>query len=133
MNKNLQMSLETKWFQMTNQEIEPKTEDYRELNAYWCSRLIDFDSGLARSKFERAIFQVNIARGLSVPEAMKEQKLSFKQFKTNTMTLGYPNMKDSSRISKFEHAGIEIRTGNPVWGAQEGKLYFVIKHGKKYQ
>lgn len=25
--------------------------------------------------------------------------------------------------------GIEIRTGNPEWGAEPGKLYFVIKHG----
>lgn len=25
--------------------------------------------------------------------------------------------------------GIEIRTGNPEWGAEPNKVYFVIKHG----
>ena len=46
------------------------------------------------------------------------------------MTLGYPKLTDSDRILKIENKGIEIRTGNTEWGAEEGKLYFVIKHGK---
>jgi hypothetical protein len=46
------------------------------------------------------------------------------------MTLGYPKAGDTSRILKLEHKGIEIRTGNPLLGAVEGKLYFVIKHGE---
>ncbi len=54
----------------------------------------------------------------------------FKKFTTNTMTLGYPKSTDTDRILKFEHAGIEIRTGNPEWGAEPNKLYFVIKHGE---
>ena len=45
------------------------------------------------------------------------------------MTLGYPRSDDTERILKFKHDGIEIRTGNPDWGAENGKLYFVIKHG----
>ena len=56
--------------------------------------------------------------------------LTFKKFDSNTMTLGYPKSTDSDRILKLEHKGIEIRTGNHEWGAEEGKLYFVIKHGK---
>lgn len=54
----------------------------------------------------------------------------FKDFETNTMTLGYPKATDSDRILKLEHKGIEIRTGNPDWGAEPNKLYFVIKHGE---
>ena len=27
------------------------------------------------------------------------------------------------------HIKIEIRTGNPEWGAEPNKLYFVIMHG----
>jgi len=46
------------------------------------------------------------------------------------MTLGYPRSTDKERIIVLEHKGIEIRTGNPEWGAEEGKLYFVIKHGE---
>lgn len=34
---NLQLSLKTKWFEMTKAGI--KTEDYREINEYWTKRL----------------------------------------------------------------------------------------------
>lgn len=54
-----------------------------------------------------------------------------KKFDFNTMTLGYPKSGDTERILKLEHKGIEIRTGNPDWGAEPGKLYFVILHGKQ--
>lgn len=37
---------------------------------------------------------------------------------------------NQERILKFEHKGIEIRTGNPDWGAEPNKLYFVIMHGE---
>ena len=46
------------------------------------------------------------------------------------MTLGYPKSTDTGRILKLYHKGIEIREGDPEWGAEPGKLYFVIKHGK---
>ena len=55
--------------------------------------------------------------------------LILKKFTTNTMTLGYPKTGDTERILKLEHKGIEIRTGNPDWGAEPDKLYFVILHG----
>ena len=53
----------------------------------------------------------------------------FKKFDSNIMTLGYPKSTDSDRFLKIEHKGIEIRTGNPEWGAEPNKLYFVILHG----
>lgn len=46
------------------------------------------------------------------------------------MTLGYPKKGDTERTLILEHKGIEIRTGNPNWGAEPNTLYFVIKHGK---
>jgi len=52
-----------------------------------------------------------------------------KTFDCNIMTLGYPKNGDTERILKLEHKGIEIRTGNPEWGAEPNKLYFVIMHG----
>ena len=45
------------------------------------------------------------------------------------MTLGYPKSTDRERILTLEHKGIEIRTGNPKWGSEPDKLYFVILHG----
>jgi len=105
MKKNLQMSLRTKWFEMTKAGI--KTEDYREITPYWIKRLSEF-------------FHQN------------NDLIGFKQkdFKQNIMTLGYPKSGDTERILKLEHAGIEVRTGNPEWGAEPDKLYFVIKHGE---
>jgi hypothetical protein len=102
----LQLSLKKKWFEMTKAGI--KTEDYREINDYWSKRLFlkpeDSCGGMLH--------------GLDV-----------KKFDYNIMTLGYPNSTDSERILKLEHKGIEIRTGNPEWGAEPNKLYFVIMHG----
>jgi len=46
------------------------------------------------------------------------------------MTLGYPKSTDTERILNLEHKGIEIRTGNPEWGAELNKKYFVILHGE---
>jgi hypothetical protein len=113
--KNLQLSLKTKWFEMTKSGI--KTEDYREINSYWFNRLMDKDDF---SSFE--IF-------MSLKDSVYEISTSFKRFTQNTMTLGYPKTGDKERILKLEHQGIEIRTGNPEWGAESDKLYFVILHG----
>lgn len=107
---NLQLSLKKQWFEMTKLGI--KTEDYRELNEYWYSRLMNYD-----------VVSVNNSSPI-------RKYTDFKQFTTNTMTLGYPKSTDAERILKLEHKGIEIRTGNPDWGAEPDKLYFVIKHGR---
>jgi hypothetical protein len=101
--KTLRLSLKKKWFEMTKAGI--KKEDYRELNDYWTTRLQ----------------RVN---GIKLPDNQ------CKQFEINVMTLGYPSNNDHSRILELEHKGIEIRTGNPEWGAEPGKLCFVIIHGK---
>lgn len=107
---NLQLSLKTKWFEMTKAGI--KTEDYRDITPYWISRLTtDFSS-------------------IHNEDTPLKFDCTFKYFSQNTMTLGYPKSGDTERILKLQHKGIEIRTGNTDWGAEPGKLYFVIKHGK---
>ena len=111
--KNLQMSLKKQWFEMTKLGI--KTEDYREITDYWVNRLCD--------KLPFCCVGGNLTHKHSGREFV------FKKFDNNIMTLGYPKTGDSERILKLEHKGIEIRAGNPDWGAEEGKLYFVILHG----
>jgi hypothetical protein len=106
---NLQLSLKRQWFEMTKAGI--KTEDYREINEYWVKRLTT---------------NFSYKHDIDTPLIFN---FSPKIFTHNTMTLGYPKATDTDRILKFEHKGIEIRTGNPEWGAEEGKLYFVILHG----
>ena len=130
--KNLQLSLKRKWFEMTRDGI--KTEDYREITPYWCGRLLMlqglpmYTKTFVILKADPSLPFVEMIGGLA-----GKSELTFKSFYTTTLTLGYPSATDTARIIKFEHAGIEIRTGNPEWGAEEGKLYFVIKHGKRIQ
>jgi hypothetical protein len=120
---NLQLSLKKKWFEMTKQGI--KTEDYREITPYWEKRLLiqnkDIDWSLSAKQITIICDNFN----------KKENKPNFKEFTQNTMTLGYPKSTDSERILKLEHKGIEIGYGNPEWGAEPNKLYFIIKHGKQ--
>lgn len=137
MGNNLQMSLKREWFEMTKARI--KTEDYREITPYWAKRLIG--ESIAFWKGYLGIYVIK--NGKSVHEyGFKDQSSidfilskcrGFNTFDHNVMTLGYPKSTDTERILKLEHKGIEIRTGNPEWGAEPGKLYFVIKHGKILQ
>ena len=112
---NLRLSLKKKWFEMTKAGI--KTEDYREINDYWVSRLC------IRHK-------PSVIAGGDLIHKHSGINYSLKKFDTNQMTLGYPKSDDKDRILNLEHKGIEIRTGNPEWGAEPGKLYFVILHGE---
>ena len=121
MSKNLQMSLKTNWFEMTDQD--GKTEDYREITPYWCKRFM-----LHFGKEEPTVFWKTY---LMMWGNVDNMNFSFKQFDINTMTLGYPSKSDLSKIKVFKHAGIEIREGREEWGAEKGKIYFVIKHGKR--
>lgn len=127
--KILRLSLKRKWFEMTKAGI--KTEDYREINDYWSRRLLELNEDTEWADWRELI------EDLANPNRKHEdvyQCLSFfgarlKKFDVNTMALGYPPAGDKDRIIKLEHKGIVIRSGNPQWGAEPGKLYFVILHG----
>ena len=126
---NLQLSLKTKWFNMTRAGI--KTEDYREINEYWFKRLV-----FQHEKVFKYCTGNDWHEGLYIEEGIdhitksKKGMFGFKPFENNIMTLGYPKSTDLERILKLEHKGIEIGCGNPKWGAEPNKLYFIIKHGK---
>lgn len=134
---NLQLSLKKEWFELTKSGI--KTEDYREITPYWVKRLIFYSSSsglcLTNDDWDEVCYDINSAcqESLDYTEEIEYHLdnwyLKFKPFTQNIMTLGYPKSTDTSRILKLEHKGIEIRTGNPEWGAEPNKLYFVIKHG----
>jgi len=124
---NLRLSLKAKWFEMTKAGI--KTEDYREITVYWLSRLILVDGEMYREELEEICTELK--KGIMTPdECFKWAGIEFRKWDHNVMTLGYPKATDADRILTLEHKGIEIRTGNPEWGAEPGKLYFVIKHGE---
>ncbi len=111
-----------------------KCEDYREITPYWCVRLMSNETapkeGPDENKRWAENFCFDIENGHDPKMVVDDYWCDFKPFTTNTMTLGYPRSTDKERIIVLEHKGFEIRTGNPEWGAEEGKLYFVIKHGE---
>ena len=123
MSKSIRLPLKNKWFKMTKAEI--KLEDYREVNHYWIKRLMSKTYNMLYPIKEEAIYGI-----LMHIDPNYLVKNHCKKFDCNIMTLGYPKSTDKERILELEHKGIELRTGNPEWGAEEGKLYFVIKHGK---
>jgi len=125
--KNLQLALIRKWFDMTKAKIKP--EDYRSITPYWCSRLLLFNGENKSQKWWKDEF---FDEENPISEAKENIQLfcTFKKFSYNIMTLGYPSSSDTSRILRLKHAGIEIRTGNHDWGAEPGKIYFVIKHAE---
>jgi hypothetical protein len=128
---DLRLSLKTKWFEMTKTGI--KTEDYREINEYWCNRLTTWKEGF-RTIYD-CVQQLKKGQEFVIEKRLNhcflEPHFFPKTFETTILTLGYPSANDTDRIIQFEHGGIEIRTGNPEWGAEPNKLYFVIKHGKR--
>lgn len=127
--KNLQLSLINVWFQKT--KTGEKTEDYREITPYWCNRFL-LQNGRKETKdfwenyleiYEEEILKSVLDTGDNI------HRITTKEFGENIMTLGYPKKTDTERILKLEHKGIEISTGKTEWGAEENKLYFVLKHG----
>lgn len=128
---DLQLSLIDFWFRLTKNLI--KREDYRSITPYWCNRFL-LQNGEKQKKewWAKYLQYYSIETIINAIETNCQiHRVSFKNFTTNTMTLGYPKSTDTSRIIKFKHAGIEIKTGNPEWGAEPNKLYFVIKHGDR--
>ena len=127
--KDLRLSLKKQWFDLTSPE--GKTEDYREIDEYWCRRLL-YKIAVPKGGYWSAMR--DILRGDYKCEGWRQFTGGapiFRVFDTNTMTLGYPKAGDHTKQKVFKHAGIEIRTGRPEWGAEPGKLYFVIKHGEQ--
>ena len=137
--KNLQLSLKKEWFYMTKSGV--KTEDYRELTPYFAKRLLDFDftqeqlEGFIFEEFMTDLWHVckdtSRKRFRTLDECFLFFSVEFKHFKNNIMTLGYPKKGDPERTLIYKNSGISIGYGKTEWGAKEGVLYFIIKHGER--
>ena len=57
--------------------------------------------------------------------------LKYASFDTVVFTLGYPKKDDMTRRIAFKIEDIEISEGKEEWGAEPGKVYFVIKLGER--
>lgn len=107
--KLLHLTLKKKWFDMTASGEKP--EEYREIKPYWVSRICD--------NYE----EVYIGGDLMDSHIVKS--FTFKKFIHCHLRLGYS--ADAPQLLR-EVKEIVIDTGNPAWGAEPGKLYFVIRY-----
>lgn len=82
-----------------------KVEEYREIKEFWLVRLTNYSK--KESNFPA---------------------VSFLNFLYVEFQHGYSK---TARRMTFEMKSISIATGNPDWGAESGKKYFVIKLGKR--
>lgn len=128
--KNLQLSLITKWFIMTESLI--KKEDYRNVTPLYCCRFL-LENGIKRKSFYWACkyFLSETKASELIINNLNKGVIEFIKFDENIMTRGYPSSNDLDKVVRLKHAGIEIRTGNIEWGSEPGEIYFVIKHGNK--
>lgn len=103
--KTLTLTIAEPWFSMIRDG--KKREEYREINRYWTARLV-----AAMVPFTGTV-------------------LSFTNFDTLVFTLGYPKADDTERRLEFNKPKIRIDEGRPEWGAEPGKMYFVISWEKE--
>ena len=126
---NTQLPLTSQWFEMTKAQI--KLEDYREITPYWCARFLLWNGFKVSQQhwLRRLSDWKDMSESEGILEYIKLGLITFQYFDFNIMTLGYPRADDSERILKLENKGIEIREGNPEWGAISWSKYFVVMHG----
>ena len=111
----LYLTLKKKWFDKI--KSGEKLEEYRECSLYWIKRF---------EKLCKEFEYTNIGRhSRIVPTIVMERAGNLKCDKL-VFTLGYPKQGDKERRLEFKNPKIRIGTGKPEWGAEPGKLYFVI-------
>lgn len=103
----LTLTLKKKWFDMIKSGV--KTEEYREIKPFWTKRLMG-----------NAIEYVPDMDNPIVPTTIP------KNYDTLVFTLGYPKADDMARRMVFKNPKIKIAVGNPDWGAEKDKMYYVI-------
>ncbi len=106
--KPLFLILKKKWFDMTYSGV--KTEEYREIKSYWIKRICEDHDGCIGGDFM---------------DAHTVKAYTFKPFTHCYLRLGYTT--DAPQLVR-QIKEIVIDTGNPDWGAEPGKLYFVIRY-----
>ena len=114
--KTLTLSMKTQWFDMI--KSGEKKEEYREIKPHYIGLLFN----------RREMLDV---MGLCSVAAFEEKQwpkpmMFGKHFDRLVFTLGYPKAGDKERRLEFKNPIIRIGTGKPEWGAEHGKIYFVI-------
>jgi hypothetical protein len=111
--KVLHLTLKKKYFDMVG---NGKPEEYRELTYFWAKRLLVW-------------WKIKVDKHHDGGMMLTVGDHEIKEFDQ----VLFANGGHFGNVPKklFEFKGIEIREGNPEWGAEPGKKYFVIKLGKQ--
>ena len=109
--KTLTLSLKKQWFDLIKAGI--KKEEYREIKDFYRARFFDGWDAVQ-------------AGGIYWYNQQFEKYPQYQYFDRLVFTLGYPKASDASRRIEFKNPKIRIGTGRPEWGAEPGKMYFVI-------
>lgn len=120
MGKTLILPLKKKWFDMIKAGI--KKEEYREIKPYYIRKFIKLDT-LREDLLE--YYKIGLDDGEIVGMEGELRLLSDKLYKV-VFTLGYPKADDTERRLEFKNPRIQIGKGRKEWGAEPGKIYFVI-------
>ena len=110
--KTLTLPLKKEWFDLIKAGI--KKEEYREIKPRYLEMFCRQLSIHGPSKYNN----FDVSFHLKWPEEQGFDRLVF--------TLGYPKSTDKERRLEFKNPKIRIGEGCPEWGAEPGKLYFVI-------
>lgn len=120
-NDNLHLVLKQPWYGMI--VSGEKREEYREISAYWTTRLLG-ERGYDETYVKEVVRRIRI-QGRAIPEnveqLLKSGNLLALPYKTVTFHKGYTRETASFRV-----LSIDIRRGRPEWGAVPGRKYFVI-------
>lgn len=108
--KTLNLVLKGKWYDMI--ASGEKTEEYREINPYWEKRLLEDYEAMKRD-YEMLMFRSFVVGDpLEYPRGFTHVRFH-RGYSKITMT--------------FEIDSITFGKGKEEWGAEPGKMYFVIK------
>ena len=121
--KTLDLVLKEKWYRMI--ESGKKTEEYREIKPYWVSRLGGCFRWCSQTLNDYGLYH-NRCNTCSNIKNLNE--IVSNGYDAVTFHLGYSKDRPSMTFALDK---IMINKGKPEWGAEEGKLYFVIHLGPR--
>lgn len=116
----LELVLKKKWFDMI--ASGEKLEEYREINPHWIRRIMN-----PKLLTDFHVKEEDWARQVGGLDADVFRLIRHRYTEVH-FAHGYQAFRPEMN---FIISDIAITTGNPAWGAEPGKKYFVIKLGKR--
>ena len=129
MKKKILLPLKSEFYLMI--ELGKKTEEYRAIAPHWITRLVKKPFvDLLRDGFEltweKHEYNENLVGYIENRVELNGADAVFKRFDSVDFSYGY-----TKRHMEWECKGLRIGYGNPDWGAEKGKKYFVFELGRR--